>query len=349
MPNIQNNRTSVIACFLVVYGLCHALVDASCAFLLLGAVDIRSGLLSYIILYNALAFVLQVPLGWLLDKYEQPKLAAIAGVLFVLAAWFFLRSPAFAIVLAGFGNALFHVGGGQIALNIDHKKAKYPGIFVAPGGIGLALGIYLAASPLKMYLFVFPTVLLLFVLLLLFTEVPAYSVPKKTVKKINYFVLIIALLLLSIAIRSVVGLTVNFPWKSNVYLLVLLTAAVALGKAFGGILADKIGWMKTGIIGLLLALPLLSFGSSNVVLGVIGALVFNFTMPVTLEAISNTLPGKAGFSFGLTTLALFIGAVPTYTAYKGWFQADVVIFIFILFALLFFYFGLRMLLRLQKA
>ncbi|WP_297096629.1 MFS transporter [uncultured Draconibacterium sp.] len=349
MPKIQSSSTSVITNFLIVYGLCHALVDASCAFLLLGAVDVRSGLLSYIILYNALAFVLQVPLGWLLDKYEQPKLAAITGVLIVLAAWFFLRTPAFAIVLAGFGNALFHVGGGQIALNIDHQKAKYPGIFVAPGGVGLALGIYLATSPVKMYLFVFPAALLLFALLLLFTKVPAYSVPQNPVKKINYFVLVVVLLLLSIAIRSVVGLTVNFPWKSNVYLLVLLTAVVALGKAFGGILADKFGWMKTGIFGLLLALPLLSFGSSYVVLGVIGALVFNFTMPVTLVAISNTLPGKAGFSFGLTTLALFLGAVPTYTEYKGWFQVDWVILIFILFALLFFYFGLRTLLKQKKA
>ena len=62
MPNFQSSRTSVITCFLVVYSLCHALVDASCAFLLLGAVDVRSGLLSYIILYNALAlFIGAVP------------------------------------------------------------------------------------------------------------------------------------------------------------------------------------------------------------------------------------------------------------------------------------------------
>jgi hypothetical protein len=40
--------------------------------------------------------------------------------------------------------------------------------------------------------------------------------------------------------------------------------------------------------------------------------LFNFTMPITLVAISNTLPGRPGFSFGLTTLALIIGVIPTY-------------------------------------
>lgn len=345
MDQTQNNRITLISYFLVVYGMCHALVDASCAFLVLGAIDVKTGLLPNIILYNALAFVLQVPLGWLLDKYKRPKLAAIIGVFCVLMAWLFLLMPFVAVIMAGVGNALFHVGGGQIALNIEPKKASYPGIFVAPGGVGLALGIYLAASPTILSLYAFPLALILFIVILVLTKVPAFSMPAKPGKKVNYLMLVIMLLLLSISIRSIVGLSVNFPWKTNVFLLILLTASVAMGKAFGGILADKFGWMKTGLTGLLLALPLLSFGNSYAVLGLIGAFVFNFTMPVTLVAISNSLPGKAGFSFGLTTLALFIGAVPTYTGYKGWFQIDWVIFILIFFALLFFYLGLRTFLK----
>ncbi|MDR2411729.1 MAG: hypothetical protein LBD88_04100 [Candidatus Peribacteria bacterium] len=35
-------------------------------------------------------------------------------------------------------------------------------------------------------------------------------------------------------------------------------------------------------------------------------------MPITLVIISNTLRGRQGFAFGLTTLALIIGALPYY-------------------------------------
>jgi hypothetical protein len=35
-------------------------------------------------------------------------------------------------------------------------------------------------------------------------------------------------------------------------------------------------------------------------------------MPITLVVISNTLQGRQGFAFGLTTLALIVGALPYY-------------------------------------
>jgi NADH:ubiquinone oxidoreductase subunit 6 (subunit J) len=35
------------------------------------------------------------------------------------------------------------------------------------------------------------------------------------------------------------------------------------------------------------------------------------TMPITLIIASNTLYSSKGFAFGLTTLALFVGAIPT--------------------------------------
>jgi FSR family fosmidomycin resistance protein-like MFS transporter len=157
------------------------------------------------------------------------------------------------------------------------------------------------------------------------------------------------LLMFSIAIRSVIGLTIYFPWKTNVYLLIFLTFSIAIGKVFGGILADRVGLMKAGLLGLLLAIPLLTFGATNPVMGLVGVFVFNFTMPVTLVAISNALPGRAGLSFGITTLALFIGAVPTFTHYKEWFKQEWVVFTFILLAAVFLYIGLRAFMKQKNA
>ena len=34
------------------------------------------------------------------------------------------------------------------------------------------------------------------------------------------------------------------------------------------------------------------------------------TMPITLGAVAETLPGHPGFAFGLTTLALLLGEIP---------------------------------------
>ena len=118
---------------------------------------------------------------------------------------------------------------------------------------------------------------------------------------------------------------------------------------FGGILADKLGWMKTGLSGLLLAAPLLAFGAAYPISGIVGIFVFNFTMPVTLVAISNVLPGRAGLAFGIASLALFIGAVPGYTNFLGWVKLEWIVFIFIICSAGFLYFGLSYYFHMKKA
>jgi MFS transporter, FSR family, fosmidomycin resistance protein len=348
MFNKENRWTADVINFLMVYSACHALVDASCAFLLFGAIDVRGDLWLNIVLYNAIAFCLQVPFGFLLDKFGQSKIVSIAGLLCLVAAYAFIRTPLPAVVLAGIGNALFHVGGGQVALSINSRKAVYPGIFVAPGGIGLASGIYLSVSHIVFNLYLFPVSLLIMTAVLFFTKVPAFSLIKAPGKRIHTYVLIIVLLMLSICIRSLIGLAINFPWRSNTNLFVILTLSIAFGKVTGGILADRMGWMKTGLFGLLLAAPLLAFGASYPLAGLVGIFVFNFTMPVTLVAISNVLSGQAGLSFGITTLALFMGAVPTFTNYVGWFTQQWIVFLFILLSAVFLYLGLSQYFRIKN-
>ncbi|MBN2605338.1 MAG: hypothetical protein JXR62_05930, partial [Bacilli bacterium] len=67
---------------------------------------------------------------------------------------------------------------------------------------------------------------------------------------------------------------------------------------------------KIGIGGLLLSLPLLLLGYSNVILGLIGAFCFNLTMAITLFLIIDNLGKYKGFAFGLTTLALLFSYLP---------------------------------------
>ncbi|NLD50049.1 MAG: MFS transporter [Clostridiaceae bacterium] len=310
----------LIASNLVLYSIVHALVDASCAVLVLGglaSLSIDAGTLTtMVILYNVLAFGLQSPLGYLVDRLRIPIVSASAGCLFVTAALFAYSVPLVAVCLAGVGNALFHVGGGVISLNLAPGKASLPGIYVAPGAFGLTVGILLGSrgyfNP-----WVFSLALVCAAVLIMQVKPPVINYNTDSKAGHKYVGLIILLLSISICIRSLVGLVLNFPWKSNIYLLFVLTAAIVLGKALGGILGDKFGWMRIATAGLIISAPMLAFGAKNPLIAIVGILLFNMTMPVTLVAIVNVLPGRAGFAFGLTTLALIIGAMPTYTSMKG--------------------------------
>jgi FSR family fosmidomycin resistance protein-like MFS transporter len=301
---------------LTVYGLSHAAIDASCAavaFSLLSSKSITNEFfIQLVIMYNVIAFGSQTLFGLLVDKYRCPKLSAISGSIITASAILVsFLSPFYAIILAGTGNALFHVGGGTISLNLTKNNAAAPGIFVAPGALGLLIGTLYGKSG---SFTAWPLLIIIAILCALMNYTQYPEINYKTDEKINtnYFESIILLLLMTIVARSVIGSVVVLPWKSDIFLLVTLTSGIVLGKAFGGIIGDKCGWQKVGVISLLISAPLLAFGAAIPDAAILGMFLLNFTMPITLVAISNTLPGRPGFSFGLTTLALIIGVLPTY-------------------------------------
>ena len=130
---------------LTVYGLSHAAIDASCAAVAFSLLSSKSVTNEYfiqlVIMYNVIAFGSQTLFGLLVDKCRCPKLSAISGSIITASAILVsFLSPLYAIILAGIGNALFHVGGGTISLNLTKNRASAPGIFVAPGALGLLIG-----------------------------------------------------------------------------------------------------------------------------------------------------------------------------------------------------------------
>lgn len=326
------NKSFRIAPFLILYSTAHLLVDAACAFLLLGILNLGDYIIAGLLIYNGLAFVLQAPLGHLIDKVFNPKAAAVLGLLLVASASVFFKSPFTALSLMGIGNALFHAGGGSQVLAIRKKTATYAGIFVAPGAVGLALGAYLANLQVTSGLMVFPLILTVMSVLLLTTGKPVFERKKAESHPESLFLLIAFLVLLPIVIRSLVGMAVNFPWKENMQLGLMLTASVALGKIAGGFLADRWGLVRPGVLSLLVAAPLLAFGAEIPVLALTGILVFNFSMPITLIALLNTMPNRKGLTFGLSTTALFVGALPVILNQHGWAQKPQIVFTLILIA-----------------
>jgi len=264
---------------------------------------------------------LQAPFGFIADTIRRPIETAVSGCILIVFSLIIYKWTAAAICIAGLGNALFHVGGGIVALNLKPGKASMPGIYVAPGALGLLIGTLVGKSGTFRE---WPFILLLIAasVIMVLLESPKVDYCTEAKVKCEKFHLILLLILTSIAIRALVGFMLNYPWKSNMYLLFAFTLAVVLGKALGGILADRFGWLVVTVSGLLVAAPLLAFGGSYSYLAILGVFLFNLTMPVTMTVTANMFPGRAGFAFGLTTLALIIGAFPTFTSMNTMFVYD---------------------------
>ena len=312
-----------------VLGTSHAVVDFCCAailYALVGKVDIVF-LLKLVVIYNVLAFGLQFIFGFIADKTKQPINFAIFGCLFLIAGISICKNPMLTIILMGIGNALFHIGGGIISLEMGNGRAKLPGAFVAPGAVGLFLGSFWGFIPNieNIWLAFFP---LICISLMLFLDIPQEKQKIYENKaSVPIYAIILILIMISVCIRSFVGLSFDFAAKDNFNLLLILVFAIAAGKFAGGILADKFGMFNTAVIGLLISAPLLKFGYIPQ-LAILGMFLFNLTMPVTLTALANMMPKYKGLAFGLTTLALLVGFLPVICGFKvsqSMFTAEIVI------------------------
>ena len=134
-------KTEVLSC------VAHFLVDLTCT-ACLGRLSSRlsyDSIIACAILYNALAFAFQLPIGALADFLGITRILAAAGC-FLVALGALFPQPLPLCLLIGLGNACFHVGAGREALQFG--GAAPVGRFVAPVALGIFFGPRLAGFPL---------------------------------------------------------------------------------------------------------------------------------------------------------------------------------------------------------
>jgi FSR family fosmidomycin resistance protein-like MFS transporter len=88
-----------------------------------------------------------------------------------------------------------------------------------------------------------------------------------------------------------------------------MTLFVFGGKFLGGFVCDRLGAGKTALLSLPLAAALVAFGSNWMAPSLLGQLLLNLTMPVTLLLIYRILPEHPAFGFGLAASVLWPGAI----------------------------------------
>lgn len=294
----------------------HFSVDFGCAFLCLGYAEDNIQL--YLLIYNFCAFALQMPLGLLVDRFGKQIKVAGAGAFLTAVALALQPPPTVGVILAGLGNALFHVGGGVYVLKGCENKCTPLGEFVAPGAVGLLLGGYFVdAWPYINPIAVFILFVLAAVLLFAKSEEPAAMQPSlaENPRLTKREAVALILLFSVVVLRSAAGFQFTFPWKTGSTAL-LFAIAVMCGKELGGALSDRFGMGKTSLVSLLVGAVLFIFAEKSAVCGILAALCFNCTMPVTLFAAYKIVKGLPGFSFGLLTFALFLGLLPSYFGFS---------------------------------
>ena len=295
---------------LTVLSVAHFCVDMACAALFFGWLGKSTDWWLAMVLYNACAFALQLPLGLLADRLNRNLSFAAAGCLLIAASFFLKGFPLPTAIVCGLGNGMFHVGGGLEVLN-DSDTAAPLGVFVSPGAEGLYLGTVGAPLLLRcgwtmpLLLILTGAGLLIGKTTLVSSNVPlSLSLPKGDVFPLLCLFLVVTL-------RSL--LSGAFSTGINDLPGLIPVLCLAFGKAAGGFLGDRLGMRRAAILSLGAAAALLLLPRGYLTL--LALFLFNMTMPLTLFEAARLLPGAKGAAFGLLTCALFFGMLPRFAGF----------------------------------
>jgi hypothetical protein len=288
----------------------HFLVDAAGAATLFALIARGSGspATPLVLAYGLISFASRPLLGLLVDAQGGARGAALAGGVIVAGSSLgFSAAPLAAVVAMAVGNALFHVGAGSICFRLEPGRAGPSGIFAGPGALGVFIGSTASAS-----LVVNPWPVAIGVLACVIVArglpVPRRQTTPPSPQETNDSALV--LLLASVALVSFAGFALRFPWQSETSLGIAVIAAAAAGRGLGGLIADRFGWMRISLGGLLLSIPLFALGSTAVWAGLAGVFLFNVALPVASTAVFTRLRSHPAFAFGLVSLALIAGSLP---------------------------------------
>ena len=280
MKEIRGKNQSII----YILSILHLLCDLVCVFKVM---QVLSNLYIFdhtliFILYNGIAFLMQPLAGILIDKFHKEKLMLIVSIIFIILGAI-LNHLILSCVFLGLANQLFHVAGGKICTNFSTNKAWHLGLFVSLGAIGLMLGSNFSNDT---FLFIIPIILyslLIIIVCLLYKEEKNKEIKPITNEiKISKKIFAVIFLIVVVFIRSFVGKIIHYGFEMNITFIVLLGIASAFGKFIGGILKDLFGSLKVIFVSLVLCGIILLFLDNISVLMLIGTILINISMPITL-------------------------------------------------------------------
>jgi len=294
------------------YSAAHFAVDLCCAMLVLPAARAASDKAMALLIYNFCAFAMQLPIGVLADRYGGGRYFSAAGCLTV-ALGGLLPSPMLTAVVCGLGNAAFHIGGGADVMAVT-EGAKYLGIYVSPGAMGIFLGALASRAGRSLAAFAACLMLACAVAIMTCCKDGAGPGSPELPRGREQWLRLMSLLTV-VVLRSYGGGIMSFPWKTGAWAWIAALCVVG-GKCIGGFASDRFGEVRSATVTLSAAAAALIF-SAFPLPGALGLLLFNMSMPVTLYAARDILREGRATAFGLLTLGLFLGMLPAFSGASG--------------------------------
>lgn len=315
------------------YAFVHFSLEIACFYMLFSRFSASPLWWGLALLYDALAFLPQSMWGAILDRFPKLPMGIVGGILTfsaLLIPW-----PLPALLIISLGNAMVHISGAQATLCGANGKLAPSGIFVGGGSWGVIAGQMLALSGWAHALWI-PLVCMAFSLVLMGwirnsrrLDEPAAGFHVAADLPTAPLVL---LTFLVVTARAYVGYAIPTAWNKAAWQAVLLFVCMGIGKAAGGIAADRFGARPTAMYSLLVALPFLLWGDSVMVISLVGVALFNMTMPLALAILVSRFPDNPGLSFGITTIGLFVGSVPAFFIRPQGAVAQILVFVLTLIA-----------------
>ena len=298
-------------------GIAHGLSDCA-AGLMIGMLSATQGgevtdTGMLVVLYNALAFVGQVPAGMIVDRLGSPKKVVVLSLAMVVGALcLFTSFPTLAIVLAGVAGAFFHVSGGMLALLAFPGSTVGAGLFAAPGVMGISAGAYMAWAGVPALLplagLAAGVAMLIAALNMGFMAVPRTQAANET---FEWHDALMVVLLLAIALRSAVWNLFEVIQNREHELLLWMGAAAMTGKVVGGFAANRLGWRRYGMLAMLAAAPLLAIGGTRPATLLPGILLLQSATPSAVLGMWRLMPRLPATAIGMCFgLAIAVGGIP---------------------------------------
>lgn len=268
-------------------------------------------------LYDIFAFVPQSMIGYIKDKYPKfnEGLFGMALLFFGIILFSFFSVNKFILLfIVSIANAFLHVEGAYNTLMVSNGKLSHSAIFVGFGAIGVINGRVIANTSMPTW-FLLPIIITMLPILLFgksYVKSDSNCNKYNYVKKnINPFTVII-LTTIVVIVRGYMGYRVPAAWNTTTIHTVILFVTMGLGKMIGGILADYYGVKKIANISTLLSIPFLLLGNNNMIVSLIGIMIFSMSMSITLAICVSVLKKNPGLAFGFTTIGLTIGTLPIF-------------------------------------
>lgn len=271
--------------------------------------------------YDVLAFMPLSVIGMYVQKHPRVNIGLAGGI--CLAVSLIMAEMPFAafywigLILLAVGNAAIHIWGAFATMTTSEGKLAPSAVFVAGGSFGVVTGMMMAGD--GMTVLIPPAFLFAAIVLMMGTDrmwrgrngreglISEFDLAAE-----RPFERILLLGFLVVMIRSYMAYGIPTAWNKTAAQTTALFFAMGIGKALGGVMADRFGAKRTALLSSLLAFPLLCAGNHQMYVSLIGIMLFSMTMPVTLGLIASVLNRAPGLAFGITTIGLLFGCLPVF-------------------------------------